>query len=70
VGLQAAAAAAWAVGWSLWLPLLAAVLAVAVVARLAHRKLGGLTGDLLGAANQLAHLAAMAGVVAVHRTAV
>ena len=69
VALQAVAAAAFASGWSLWLPLLAAVLAVLVVARLAHRKLGGLTGDLLGAANQLAHLAAMAAVVAAHRTA-
>jgi adenosylcobinamide-GDP ribazoletransferase len=69
VALQAAAAAAFAAGWSLWLPLLAAVLAVGLVARLAHRKLGGLTGDLLGAANQCAHLAAMAAVVAVHRAA-
>ncbi len=68
VGLQAVAAAGWAVGASLWLPLACAVAAVLVVARLAHRKLGGLTGDLLGAANQLAHLAAMAAVVAVHRT--
>jgi adenosylcobinamide-GDP ribazoletransferase len=69
VALQAVAAAAFAAGWSLWAPLLAAVAAVAIVARLAHRKLGGLTGDLLGAANQLAHLAAMAAVVGVHRMA-
>jgi adenosylcobinamide-GDP ribazoletransferase len=68
VTVQAGAAAAFAAGYWLWLPLLAAVLAVLVVARLAHRKVGGLTGDLLGAANQLAHLAAMAAVVAVHRT--
>lgn len=69
VGLQAVAAAAYAsAGW-LWLPLLAAVLAVLLVARVARRRLGGLTGDLLGASTQLALLAAMAAVVAVHRTA-
>lgn len=69
VAAQSVAAAAYAVGWALWLPLLAGVAAVGLVARLAHRKLGGLTGDLLGAATQLSLLAVMAAVVAVHRTA-
>ena len=69
VALQAVLAAAFASGWSLWLPLVAALLAVLGTARLAHRALGGLTGDVLGAATQLAHLAAMAAVVAAHRTA-
>ncbi len=69
VGLQSVAVAAWAVGRSLWLPLLVALLAVLFVRRLARRKLGGLTGDLLGAVNQVAHIGVMAAVVAVERTA-
>ncbi|CAN5319595.1 adenosylcobinamide-GDP ribazoletransferase [soil metagenome] len=68
VGLQAVAVAAWAVGWSLWLPLAVALLAVALVRRTARRRLGGLTGDLLGAVNQVAHIGVMAAVVAVERT--
>ncbi len=68
VGLQAAAVAAWAVGWSLWLPLAVALLVVGLVRRTARRRLGGLTGDLLGAVNQVAHISVMAAVVAVERT--
>lgn len=68
VGLQSVAVAVWAVGWSLWLPLAVALLAVALVRRTARRRLGGLTGDLLGAVNQVAHVGVMAAVVAVERT--
>ena len=66
VAAQSLAAAWYGAGSALWAPLLAAVLAVLLVRDLARRKLGGLTGDLLGAANQVAMIAAAAAVVAVH----
>ena len=68
VAVQSLAAGAFGAGRLLWLPLLAALAAVAVVRRLARVKLGGLTGDLLGAVNSLALVAVMAAVVATHRT--
>ncbi len=56
------AAGPWA-----WVPLAAAIVAVAAMRRLLRRRLGGLTGDTLGATNQLAHIAAMTAVVALVR---
>jgi adenosylcobinamide-GDP ribazoletransferase len=53
-------------GWAMAL-LAVTALAVVFVRRVARRRLGGLTGDLLGATNQLAHLAVLAAVVALHR---
>ena len=66
-GITVAAVGGAALGvWAV--PVLAAGLAAAVgLARTAHRRVGGITGDVLGAANQLAHLVAMAGVVALVR---
>jgi adenosylcobinamide-GDP ribazoletransferase len=43
------------------------LLAVGVTRRGARRRVGGLTGDLLGAANQLAYLAVLGAVVALNR---
>ncbi len=48
-------------------PLAGALLASLLCVRLFRRRLGGLTGDTLGAANQLADLAAVAAIVALHR---
>ena len=50
-----------------WAPLLAAALGVLAVRRLARRRLNGLTGDVLGAVNQVAHVLAMAAMVALWR---
>jgi adenosylcobinamide-GDP ribazoletransferase len=54
-------------GFWLWAPLLAAAVVVAAMRRLVRRRLGGVTGDVLGATNQMAHLAAMAALAAVLR---
>jgi adenosylcobinamide-GDP ribazoletransferase len=48
-------------------PLAAGVLVCLGCARLFRRRLGGISGDALGAANQLVELAAMAAVVALVR---
>lgn len=45
-------------------PLVVAAITVTGTARTARRRLGGFTGDVLGAANQVVHLASMATVVA------
>lgn len=50
-----------------WVPLAAAAVAVAAVRRLARRRLAGLTGDVLGATNQVAHIVAMGAVAALLR---
>lgn len=52
-----------------WLPvvLVAAVPAVWVVARAARDRVGGLTGDVLGAANLAAHVSVLAAVAAIAR---
>lgn len=56
-----------AVGW--WTPavLAAALLVTAMLRRSARRRIGGLTGDVLGATQQLALLAVLATVVAIDR---
>jgi adenosylcobinamide-GDP ribazoletransferase len=58
-GTLGAAARAWAA-----LPLVAGLLVCLGCARLFHRRLGGITGDALGAANQAVDLAAVAAVAA------
>lgn len=50
-----------------WVPAASAVLVTLAVVGLAHRKVGGITGDVLGATTQLVHLASMACVVALVR---
>ena len=50
-----------------WAPLAAAAVSVAATRRLVRRRLEGLTGDVLGATNQLAHIAAMLALAAVLR---
>jgi adenosylcobinamide-GDP ribazoletransferase len=67
VALSAVAVSVAATGPWFAVPLALAVVAVLVLRRIARAALGGLTGDVLGAVNQAAHIAAMAGVVAVHR---
>lgn len=51
----------------LWVPLCAVGLTLAAVRRLVRRRLGGLTGDVLGATNQVAHVVTMATVAALLR---
>lgn len=51
----------------LWVPLAAAAVAVAALRRLVARRLDGLTGDVLGATNQVAHIVTMAAVAALLR---
>jgi adenosylcobinamide-GDP ribazoletransferase len=62
-------AAAAVVGGGRWWWILFGLLGLAVwvVRSTARRRLGGLTGDLLGAVTQLAHLAVLGAVVALHR---
>ncbi len=54
-----------------WLPVvvLAAVPGPWMLARTSHRRVGGLTGDVLGAANLVAHVSTLAAVAAVARHA-
>ena len=71
IGVLGASGAAAVVGaggpaWAVLL-LAATALAVLAVRRLARRRLGGLTGDLLGAANQMGYLAVLLAVVALDR---
>jgi adenosylcobinamide-GDP ribazoletransferase len=56
-----------AAGWWAPVPAAAGLLACAACARLFRRRLGGVTGDTLGAANQLVELAAVAAVAALAR---
>lgn len=51
-----------ALGTAGWLPLVAAVPPIVLTTVLYRRRLGGITGDALGATNQLVHLAALAAV--------
>lgn len=69
VGVAGSSIVAAVLGGMVWAGLLLAVtaLTVVVVRRAARRRLGGLTGDLLGATNQLAHLGVLVAVVALHR---
>lgn len=62
VGIAAITAGPW-----MPVPLVATLLAVALMRGLARRKLGGLTGDTLGAVNQLALVAVVASIVAIGR---
>jgi adenosylcobinamide-GDP ribazoletransferase len=61
------AVAVAAVGWWAPVPVLAAALTVAAVRRAARRRLGGVTGDVYGAAVALTNLAVAAVVVALVR---
>jgi adenosylcobinamide-GDP ribazoletransferase len=60
----AAATVVLAAGWWWPLPAAAGLAACGLCARLFRRRLGGVTGDTLGAANQLTDLAAVAAVAA------
>lgn len=51
-----------ALGTAAWVPLVAAVVPIGLTTVLYRRRLGGITGDALGATNQLVHLAALAAV--------
>ncbi|MCJ7798030.1 MAG: adenosylcobinamide-GDP ribazoletransferase [Thermoleophilia bacterium] len=63
VGLAAAAPGIAAAAWLGWLPLVLALVAVASVAilllRTAHRLLGGIGGDVMGASQELARAAVL-----------
>lgn len=67
VGVTSVAAALVGAGRWWWLLLAVCVLSVALVRRIARRRLGGVTGDVLGAANQIAYVAVMATVVGLER---
>lgn len=54
-----------ALGVHAWVPLVAAVVPIALTTVLYRRRLGGITGDALGASNQLVHVAVLAGVALV-----
>ncbi|MEX0279477.1 MAG: adenosylcobinamide-GDP ribazoletransferase, partial [Ruegeria sp.] len=43
-------------GWSAMIPMLCALLAAALVGRIAKRKVGGQTGDILGATQQVTEI--------------
>jgi adenosylcobinamide-GDP ribazoletransferase len=68
-GVAGTSIAAAVLGGRTWAGALLAVTAVTVVLvrRVARRRLGGLTGDLLGATNQLAHIGVLVAVVALRR---
>lgn len=53
-----------ALGWASFLPMICAVAAVVVLALVANAKIGGQTGDILGAAQQLSEIAFLMGVAA------
>lgn len=53
-----------ACGWALLLPALAALVAVLLVAAIARAKIGGQTGDILGAAQQMAEIVLLLGLAA------
>jgi adenosylcobinamide-GDP ribazoletransferase len=61
---SAAGIALLAVGWSLLAPVLWVALVSIAVAAIAKAKLGGQTGDILGASQQLAEIAALAAFAA------
>jgi len=67
VGLVAAVPGMVAAAWLGWLPLLLALVAVVVVAsfllRTAHRLLGGIGGDVMGASQELARAAVLLALV-------
>lgn len=52
-----------ALGGTAWAPLAAALVGILALRRAARRRLGGLTGDILGATQQVALILAMAAVV-------
>jgi len=60
--LTVAGAVGVATGTGWWVPLVAAVPVVVLTTVLYRRRLGGITGDALGATVQLTHLAALAGI--------
>lgn len=59
-----AAIALTATGWALMLPALAALVAVLLVAATARAKIGGQTGDILGATQQMAEIVLLLGFAA------
>ena len=62
LGVLVVTAGAW-----LWVPLVAAAIAMAAVRRLVRRRLEGLTGDVLGATNQVVHIVVMGCLAALLR---
>ncbi len=60
--LTAAVALAATLGLDAWVPLAAAAVPIALTTVLYRRRLGGITGDALGATNQLVHVAVLAAV--------
>ena len=63
----AVAAAVLAAGWWFWAPLVAGAVVIVATRALARAKLGGLTGDVLGAVTQATMLAVMTVLVALWR---
>lgn len=60
----ALALATLTLGWGVLAPLLWATLAVIALSAIARAKIGGQTGDILGAAQQLAEIAALSAIAA------
>ena len=58
------AVALFAAGWALLLPALVALVVVLLLAATARSKIGGQTGDILGAAQQLAEIVLLLGLAA------
>ena len=65
--VSAVAAAVLAARWWFWAPLLAGAVVIAATRALARAKLGGLTGDVLGAVTQATMLAVLTVLVALWR---
>ncbi|PJE38212.1 adenosylcobinamide-GDP ribazoletransferase, partial [Pseudooceanicola lipolyticus] len=58
------AVALFAAGWALLLPALVALVVVLLLAATARSKIGGQTGDILGAAQQLSEIVLLLGLAA------
>ena len=66
-GVTTLAVLVGAAGLWFWVPLAGSAVVIVAVRRLVRRRLHGLTGDVLGATNQLAHIVVMACLAALIR---